>query len=130
MTPHDRPLVPRLALAAICASLFLLGTACGPGDDPASIALVDSSADPRQNVLVIDDGFDPTEPSFHGKVAGRYSIVCQNGGEPTTATPRAQTMDISDAGTSAPDDAGASDGGLPFDLQKANRLQQLRTRDE
>jgi hypothetical protein len=67
---------------------------CGGGEGGAP----ESSADPRHNVLVIDDGFDLTVPALAGHVAAAYSIVCDHAA-------RAQA-----------DDAGASDdGGAPAD---------------
>src|SRR4051812_14524346 len=98
--------LPRPSLPVLACLSLLLGQACGGGDSSPP-ALVESSANPRQNVLVLDDGFDPTVAAFRGKVAGRYTIVCQNPSNTTTATRRAQVIANGDAG------AGGDDGGAP-----------------
>lgn len=50
--------------------------ACGR-TEPLPANPVDSSDDPRRNVMVIDEGIDPAAPAFAGKIAGTYTIVCR-----------------------------------------------------
>lgn len=70
-----------------------------------------SSADPRENVLVIDDGFDPGSPALAGRVAAQHTVVCAQGEEPLEFLPE-------------------RDGGAPLEPRKAALLSLLRTRDE
>jgi hypothetical protein len=94
--------------------------ACGGG----APGVVESSPDPRRNVLVIDDGFDLTVPVFAGRVAGAYSIVC--------AHRAAQATEV-DAGPPAPVQVdGGPSGGEPdagLNERKAGLIASLRVRD-
>jgi Subtilase family len=51
-----------------CVMAITLGAGCG--DDQPEARL------PQRNVMVIDDGFDPSLPVVQGKVAGAYTIEC------------------------------------------------------
>jgi subtilisin family serine protease len=55
---------------ALCAAAL---TGCG--DDGQKVS---SSHDPRQNVLVMDDGFDTKAEAFKGRLAGLYTVVCRD----------------------------------------------------
>src|SRR5947207_3409562 len=81
--------------------LIVVAAGCGGGGGAGP---VESSVDPRHNVLVIDDGFDPTTSEFAGRVAAYYSISCE---------PAAALEPVDDAGvpTPVPVDGGADDGG-------------------
>jgi hypothetical protein len=51
-----------------CVTAITLGAGCGDDMPEASL--------PQRNVMVIDDGFDPSLPVVQGKVAGVYTIEC------------------------------------------------------
>jgi hypothetical protein len=90
---------------------------------------VESSPDPRHNVLVIDDGFDLSVPAFKGVVAGGYSIVCDHSDVPTQADGGGGEP-VTDGGIPPGDDAGAEpapDGGLAD--RRAALLAALKVRD-
>ncbi|HXU82336.1 MAG TPA: hypothetical protein VN914_13130, partial [Polyangia bacterium] len=105
--------------------LLVLG--CGGGGGASGF--VESSSDPRQNVLVIDDGFDLTNPVFNGRVAAGYSIVCAHSArvpEQVVDTDGGSPEPIGDGGAPPAADGGA-DAGLTE--RKAGLLAALRMRD-
>jgi len=51
-----------------CVTAITVGAGCGDDLPEASL--------PRRNVMVIDEGFDPSLPVFQGKLAGVYTIEC------------------------------------------------------
>jgi hypothetical protein len=116
----------RLPARLLLPLSVLLG--CGGGGGGAGT--VESSPDPRHNVLVIDDGFDVSVPVFNGKFAAGYSIVCEH------SAPAPQ-QDDSDAGGAepvtdggvlpTPDGGFGPDGGLAD--RKAALIAALNTRD-
>src|SRR5262245_38558684 len=57
----------------ICG-LALLAGCLGGDDDPG---MVYPSAEPRQNVMVVDRGFDLSVPDLRGRVAGAFTRTCQ-----------------------------------------------------
>jgi hypothetical protein len=72
-----------LLLTCAVGGLGLLGSGCHNG------GLAGKSKSRQQNVLVIDDGFDPTVDRLQGRVAGLYTITCKTdsgsgGAEPAT----------------------------------------------
>ena len=94
---------------------FVAGVAltagCGGSSGPA---FVPASADPRQNVMVIDAGFDLTVTELRGRVAAAYTQVCdQSGGGGVT-------------------DAGSADAGPPptFDQLKQQYIAALAMPDD
>jgi hypothetical protein len=100
----SRDLIRWTAPSVIAASFFTLG--CGD-NTPAT-------TDRRRNVMVIDDGFDPSLPVFAGKVVATYSTECQPGGT---------IGDGSDAGATP-------DGGIGFDEVKTALIATLATADD
>jgi subtilisin family serine protease len=106
-------------VAVVVAWLALVGgaTACG-GSGPDGAAFVPASDDPRQNVMVIDEGIDLSAADFRGKVAAAFTVECA----PADA----------DAGSDgvAGSDGGAADGGPPaFDDLKRSYIAELATPD-
>ena len=100
----------RLAMAMAMAMTSRLAAGCGDNVNPQR--LVAPSANPRQNVMVIDEGFDLSAQDFHGRVAAAYTERCR---EP-----------MADAGATGDPDAGAPSFG---DL-KRQLLDELATRDD
>src|SRR6185436_5544407 len=49
--------------------------------------------DPRQNVLVIDDGFDPGHPALAGRVAAQYQVTCPRP-DPVEIVPRPDPPEV------------------------------------
>jgi hypothetical protein len=98
----------------------LIALGCGPGD----AGLVESSPDPRHNVLVIDDGFDLSVAALRGRVAAGYSIVC-----PHVAPVPEQAGEDGAAPQPVPDGGvpAGPDGGLQE--RKMSLLAALRLRD-
>jgi subtilisin family serine protease len=93
----------------------LLGAGCSSGSDGAPAP----SADPRQNVMVIDEGIDLGNAEFHGKVAASFTLDCQASPAPVDG----------DGGSDA--DAGAGDGGTPtLDDLKQRYIAALMTPDD
>lgn len=80
--------------------LFFLG-ACLGDDTPAADPV--PSADPRRNVLVIDQGFDLSVAELRGKVVAAFTVECQRNDDDGPAP---------DLGGQGGADAGA-DGGAP-----------------
>lgn len=76
----------------LAASLAVLLVACGEGDGGAVVPLVPSSADPRENVLVIDDGFDTSAPVLTPQIAGQYTVTCV-GADPVAIWPAPGTLE-------------------------------------
>lgn len=99
------------------ARIALLGSVlCGPAvfgcGGGGGAAFVPASSDPRQNVMVIDTGFDLSVRELRGKVAAAYTETCVD--EPSGGG----------------DDAGASDAGAAsFDEVKQAFLAQLSVPD-
>jgi hypothetical protein len=91
-------------LVVLCLGPSVLGGACG-GDAPSV------SANPQQNVMVIDEGIDVSVGALQGKVVATYTESCVMG--------------------QAPPDAGvvAVDSGA-FDVLKATYLQELAQPDD
>jgi len=85
--------------------LVSLGALAGCNDDDGR--LVASSDKPQQNVLVIDDGFDPSVDGLKRRIAGLYSITC------APSMPSSNTMPPAN-----------------FDEAKSRALASLRMRDE
>jgi subtilisin family serine protease len=113
-----------LALSVLASSI-----GCGGG---GADAVVESSLDPRRNVLVVDDGFDPTAPDFRGRVAAFYSIVCDHAAPVAAEADAATPVPIGvDSGTG--DDSGAGDGGAgdgpSLPERKAALITALQVRD-
>jgi subtilisin family serine protease len=92
--------------------IALFAAGCGSGS--SGPAFVPASADPRQNVMVIDQGFDLTVTDLRGRVAAAYTQVCQpaSGGGGT--------------------DAGSADAGPPpsFDQLKQQYIAALAMPDD
>ncbi|HEY6476734.1 MAG TPA: S8/S53 family peptidase [Polyangia bacterium] len=58
----------RVWLVVVCAGFSITGGACGGSVSPSS--------NPQQNVMVIDDGIDPSVSDLQGKVVGTYTESC------------------------------------------------------
>jgi subtilase family protein len=84
-------------------ALFVLGLSCVIGCHHGPVT---SSSKAQQNVLVVDDGIDPSVEALRDRVAGQYSIMC-------TPTPADNTPPPS-----------------TFDEAKSRALDSLRMRDE
>jgi hypothetical protein len=115
---------PRLVLALFSVA----GLACGGGGGGPS-GPVTSSADPRRNVLVIDDGFDPTMPEFTGRVAATYSISCEHAGRLAEVADAATPLPMAEDAGSAGDGGASADAGPTLDERKALLLMSLQVRD-
>jgi subtilisin family serine protease len=118
-------MIPLRARLALSLSIVL---GCGGGGGPSP---VESSPDPRHNVLVIDDGFDVTVPVFNGRFVAGYSITCQH----SAMFPQQDDFDggvpqpVTDGGLPAVPDGGSPevDGGLAD--RKAQLIAALKVRD-
>jgi subtilisin family serine protease len=104
--------------------LLLALVACSGGGGGST---VESSPDQRRNVLVVDDGFDPTMVEFAGRVAAYYSIQCAH---------RALQLPDDDGSVPMPIpldaagfDGGASDGGSGLEQRRADLLVALQVKD-
>lgn len=101
------------------ALLVALLAAAGGCDRGEGAGEVQSSPDPRRNVLVIDDGFDPTLSDFAGRVAATYSIVCDHSA--------LLQEEPSDGGLPVEGDGGTPDESLA--ARKATLIAALAVRD-
>jgi hypothetical protein len=72
--------------------LILCLAGCAAEGGSMVVPAVASSADPRDNVLVIDDGFDPTVPTLAPRLAGLYSVTC-TGRDPAPVYPAAGSVE-------------------------------------
>jgi hypothetical protein len=99
----------RRGIALLAGGVLLAG--CGGSSGPA---FVPASADPRQNVMVIDQGFDLSVTELRGRVAAAYTQVCQ--------------QSTGGGGT----DGGSGDAGPPpsFDQMKEMYLAELAVQDD
>lgn len=77
------PLVaPRWRLPIVtCALVAVLLPACSSGEEGAGIA--PASADPRSNVMVIDQGIDLAAAELRGRVAAAFTLTCVTAPAPT-----------------------------------------------
>jgi subtilisin family serine protease len=114
-----RIVLPLLLVTAVSACGGA-GTASGP---------VESSADSRRNVLVIDDGFDPTMPEFTGRVAAYYSISCDHARRLAEVTDGATPLPVVEDAGSSEDGGTTGDGGLTIEQRKQLLLMSLQVRD-
>jgi hypothetical protein len=106
--------------SAVWGILFVLAStvvATGCGDNISPESLVPASANPRRNVMVIDEGFDLSVREFHGRVAAAYTERCRATDD--SGTPAAATADAD----------GGADGGSFADL-KRQVIADLAIRDD
>jgi hypothetical protein len=90
------------ARVVVAAALL---AACSSSDEGAGI--VPASAEPRQNVMVIDQGIDLSAAELHGRVAAAFTLAC--------ATVPADPATDEDAGTAPAGGDATPDGGTPSD---------------
>jgi hypothetical protein len=96
------------------------------GDGPAGPVV--ASEDPRRNVLVIDEGIDPSAAVFKGKLLDLYTIACQ---EPPPEDARAPADGGSpDAGNGDVDGGADGSGDLDFARAKADLIANYHTKNE
>jgi hypothetical protein len=115
-------------------ALLLVGGLAGCGDpkpDPL----------PRQTVMIIDDGFDPSLPLFQGRIAAAYTLTCRpdplrpDGGAQDGGQEGGQEggqdggRDASDGGDT-PDGGAIADAGPTLEESKAALLASLAEPDD
>lgn len=100
-----------------CFAWLCLGSALvGCGDDGPHF--VPASANPGQNLMVIDEGFDLTAAEFSGKLVAAYTFACGNGGGGPSDAQGGGPLGID----------GIASGS--FDQQKQEIIAALATRDD
>jgi subtilisin family serine protease len=110
-----RMTITRLVFAACCVGSLLAGACARSPDGP-----VVASTDPRQNVMVIDEGIDLTAAELNGKVTATFTLVCQPA-----------PSDDAGAADGAGADGGSADAGAPsFDDLKQRTIAALMVPDD
>ncbi|HSS39440.1 MAG TPA: S8 family serine peptidase [Polyangia bacterium] len=85
---------------------------CGGG---SGVGLTPASKQQQQNVMVVDEGIDPSVPELQGKIAAVYTELCANGGG---------------GDASLIPDGGPVDGGAKFDSLKQQLIAAFHQTDD
>jgi hypothetical protein len=117
----------RVASVLSCVGCGLVLGGCGGG---SGFSVVPASADQRQNVMVIDEGFDLSVSELRGKVAAAYTETCAD--EPMAGIDASGAADagIATDAASASADAGSADAGVSFAAMKQQLLSALSVPDD
>jgi subtilisin family serine protease len=109
--------------------LFLAVFAGCGGDDGGPPA---SSDDPRRNILLVDDGIDPSAPALAGRVVGLYTITCAPPPAPADAAADGDAGLDGDGGTDGDAGATRTDAAREWTLEEVKTawLGGLRRKDE
>src|SRR6185436_20034369 len=91
-------------------------------------------AEPRQNVMVIDQGIDTSSPAFRGHIVGTYTDECRDDPPAPDGSDESDGGGGDDAGTSSADgggdDAGGGDAAPSFEDRKRRYIAALMAPDD